>query len=101
MPSVSSPEEVSLQVQNRCRKPCAPSFRAQRAIVARCELDRREPGNGVRILHDSKKGLFYLPFPISFTLYRGSGVCATITPFLKSSTISGFRRISEIGRAHV
>src|SRR5215472_18749510 len=29
--------------------------------------------------------------------YRGSGVCATITPFLKSSTISGFNRIS-VGR---
>src|SRR5258708_7730533 len=38
--------------------------------------------------------IFYFPFSIS---YRGSGVCATITPRLNSSTICGFRRTS-VGR---
>ena len=59
---------------------------------------RREP-NGIGIIYDSEQGLFRLPRPISFSwlIYRGCGVCATITPFLKSSTISGFRRTS-VGR---
>src|SRR6266568_5654497 len=33
-------------------------------------------------------------FCFLLSAYLGSGVCATITPFLKSSTISGFSRIS-------
>src|SRR5207248_10120075 len=37
------------------------------------------------------------PYFLRSSLHLGSGVCATITLFLKSSTISGLRRIS-VGR---
>src|SRR5260370_27596445 len=49
------------------------------------------------------EALFLTPFTslISFASYFGSGVCATITPFLNSSTICAFRRTSVVRFASV
>src|SRR5260370_2239382 len=78
--------------------------RSRRDFIGLCCSRKRHrfllsPGSvSVPIASDATGFDFYFAIPfLNFAFYRGSGVCATITPFLNSSTIWGFKRTS-VGR---